>query len=202
MNKYGIENFTVETIGEFPTEELNEKEIYYIKKFNSKKPNGYNIVDGGVGVRGYKHDERSCKNMSKAQKLRWENMTKEEYEEECKKRSEWLTGKPKTEEHKKKLSELAKQRTGDKNPFYGRHHSEETKAILKERSTGRKSVRNIPIKCVDGDFTKEFNSYMDASLWLMDNGYTKSKNRTSVTSTIKESITGGNKRYGFYWFEL
>ena len=28
MNKYGVENFTVETIGEYPEEQLNEKEQY------------------------------------------------------------------------------------------------------------------------------------------------------------------------------
>ena len=55
MNKYGIENFYVsqlefiscktkqELIGE-----LNKKEIYYISTFNTKKPNGYNMTDGGV----------------------------------------------------------------------------------------------------------------------------------------------------------
>lgn len=46
MQKYGIENFTFEII-EDKTKDYNEKEIYWIKFYNSKAPNGYNITDGG-----------------------------------------------------------------------------------------------------------------------------------------------------------
>jgi group I intron endonuclease len=38
-----------------------------------------------------------------------------------------LRGRSLTEEHKKRLSETAKTRTGERNPFFGRHHSPETK---------------------------------------------------------------------------
>lgn len=49
FRKYGIENFWIESIeeGDFSKEELNEKEIYYIQKFNSVSPNGYNMQYGG-----------------------------------------------------------------------------------------------------------------------------------------------------------
>lgn len=40
-------------------------------------------------------------------------------------------------ETRSKISEAAKLRTGDKNPFYGRHHSEETKRKLAIASAGR-----------------------------------------------------------------
>lgn len=45
MRKYGEENFLFEIIGWF--EDYNEKEKYYIKFYNTKAPNGYNLTDGG-----------------------------------------------------------------------------------------------------------------------------------------------------------
>ena len=39
-----------------------------------------------------------------------------------------------------KLSELAKQRTNDKNPFYKKTHSEETRKIISEANKGRHTL--------------------------------------------------------------
>ena len=47
-------------------------------------------------------------------------------------------GKHHTEETKIKISELSKQRTKDKNHFYGRHHTEETKQKISKANSGRK----------------------------------------------------------------
>ena len=46
MNELGIDNFYVELL-ESQVEDYNEKEIYYINKFNSLRPNGYNLASGG-----------------------------------------------------------------------------------------------------------------------------------------------------------
>lgn len=46
IQKYGKENFTVEII-ESQIKNYNEREKYWIKFFNCKVPNGYNISDGG-----------------------------------------------------------------------------------------------------------------------------------------------------------
>ena len=46
MNELGIENFYVELL-ESQVEDYNEKEIYYIEKYNTLRPNGYNLVKGG-----------------------------------------------------------------------------------------------------------------------------------------------------------
>jgi group I intron endonuclease len=44
--KYGIENHSFEIIEECSLEQLNEREIYYIEKYNSYK-NGLNMQQGG-----------------------------------------------------------------------------------------------------------------------------------------------------------
>ena len=63
--KYGLDNFKVEILRECETQdELDEWERYYIVKFNSKKPYGYNITDGGGGVNGYHHSEETKKKLS------------------------------------------------------------------------------------------------------------------------------------------
>lgn len=49
LKKYGKENFLFYVIGEFPDEELNKKEEFYIRYFNShwKDGYGYNMSYGG-----------------------------------------------------------------------------------------------------------------------------------------------------------
>ena len=43
MRKYGVEAFIMSILCECNPEELNELEAYYINKFNSVTPNGYNV---------------------------------------------------------------------------------------------------------------------------------------------------------------
>lgn len=51
MNKYGLENFTIEEIEQCSPENVNEKEQYYIKLYHSfigwEYSNGYNATLGG-----------------------------------------------------------------------------------------------------------------------------------------------------------
>lgn len=49
MRKYGEINFQIELIEECVIETLYDREIYWIKKLNTKSPNGYNLHDGGRG---------------------------------------------------------------------------------------------------------------------------------------------------------
>ena len=67
IKKYGIGNFHVIVLEECKTlEELNEREIYWIKRLNCKTPNGYNRTDGGEGSKGYTHtSEEISKNAFK-----------------------------------------------------------------------------------------------------------------------------------------
>lgn len=45
IQKYGKENFTFQVLKECDIEQLDELELFYIKKFNSIVPNGYNVTD-------------------------------------------------------------------------------------------------------------------------------------------------------------
>lgn len=61
-NKYGKENFKFEIIEKCPFEKLDEREIYWIKYYDSKK-HGYNFSDGGLGCKGYKHSDEEILKM-------------------------------------------------------------------------------------------------------------------------------------------
>jgi group I intron endonuclease len=66
--KYGLENFEINILEEGidSIKELNEKEIFYIKKFNSIAPNGYNLMDGGQRILCRTHSDKSKEKMSKS----------------------------------------------------------------------------------------------------------------------------------------
>lgn len=68
IEKDGFDAFTVDEIYDtaMTHEELNEKEQYYIEKFDSFK-NGYNLTSGGDGILGCKGSE--CKNSKRVCQL-------------------------------------------------------------------------------------------------------------------------------------
>lgn len=45
IREYGKDNFSFQILEECKREELNDRENYYIKKYNSVVPNGYNVCD-------------------------------------------------------------------------------------------------------------------------------------------------------------
>ena len=105
--------------------------------------------------------------ISEGGKKRYQNMTKEEREELAEKvrgennpmfghvyseetleklrrprpnLSKALKGRKFSDEHRAKLSAIASNRKGDKNSFFGKSHSVETKAIIREKSLKRASL--------------------------------------------------------------
>lgn len=66
IRKYGENNFDYETIEIVDAlEKLNEREVYWIRYYNSISPNGYNATEGGEGTEGYKHKEKDKLKMKK-----------------------------------------------------------------------------------------------------------------------------------------
>lgn len=66
---FGLHNFLFEILDFCTMENIDEKEIYYIKFFNSNNDNiGYNHTNGGKGIVGLEFTEDHKKNISKAMK--------------------------------------------------------------------------------------------------------------------------------------
>ena len=73
--KYGKENFIIELIvsGEYSKDELNELEIFYIKKFDSLSPNGYNLQSGGNSFIVVESVKKQTSEKLKGREIKWKN---------------------------------------------------------------------------------------------------------------------------------
>ncbi len=102
--KYGVANFDITVICEATSQDdLNNKEIYYIKYFNSMTPNGYNLTSGGRV--NYIISDETRKKISNSNKGHFVS------EETRKKLSESHMGHVVSEETKLKLSIINKNKT-------------------------------------------------------------------------------------------
>lgn len=68
MNKYGLDNFYIELIGDFEKGKLEEMETYYIKKYNTFGVDGYNATLGGEGNKTITHTDEYVIEVYKKQK--------------------------------------------------------------------------------------------------------------------------------------
>lgn len=124
MRKHNVENFELEILaqGNFSKTELDDLEVDFIRLYNSiDRLYGYNLTQGGEGTSGYKHTEQTKKKLSQAKIGK--NLGKKYSLEHCKKISDSLKGKPKSETHKLNLT--------------GKRHSEETKEKLSKIHKGK-----------------------------------------------------------------
>lgn len=68
MYKYGVENFYYEILEECSIEQLDEREIYYIQKYDSYN-NGYNMTLGGEGNK-YETNGRAILTLPQVEEIR------------------------------------------------------------------------------------------------------------------------------------
>ena len=158
--KYGIDNFKTDILRECQTqEELNEWEQYYIKKYNTKAPNGYNLTDGGEGISGYFFSEESKEKMSKAKQGKYTG------------ENSWNYGIKRSDEFKQKISELSKGRKhsdewkgnmSKNNPKYwlGKHRSDEEKEKM---SKAKDAVKRKVYQYKDNVLIATYESLSDCS---------------------------------------
>jgi len=164
IKKYGFDNFKISIIeSNLDIEFLDEKEKFYIKKYNSQNKNiGYNLDPGGCKnkILSEEHKNNISLGVKKAISLMGEhpNKGKKRSDEHKKKLSEInsgnknpnFNGKLMTKEVRKKISENNKWRCGEKNSFFNKKHTKESieknritqfkKGISKKSTTGVKGV--------------------------------------------------------------
>lgn len=138
QKKYGKENFTKEILEECVLDNIDEREKFWIKKFNSTNRDiGYNITSGGDGGDTLTtHPDLNLikQKMSKSSPRRsgWHHS-----EQTKEKISKINLGRKLnrviTEEQRREISERLK---GKNNPNFGKHKTVEERRIIKEANTG------------------------------------------------------------------
>lgn len=177
-NKYGEESFEFVIIEECNEDELNDKEIYWIKEMDTYH-SGYNQTEGGEG---YLLSEEIKTKISTAMKELW---LSEEYKNKMIESHSGANhpnyGKHLSEETKAKISMFAKDffSNPENCSMYGKHHTEETKRKigeanshpseetrrkLKELNAGKNNPSARAIYCIELDeyfwgATDAYNKY-------------------------------------------
>jgi group I intron endonuclease len=128
-NKYGKNAFKFWIVEKCDKDNLPKREMFYIKEWNTKAPNGYNLTSGGDG--GYNPSQETREKQSKA-KLGTQNALGHTVSQEARKRMS-LAKRNMSAETKAKMSNSAKGNTN----WLGKHHSEKTKEKIRDLNIGK-----------------------------------------------------------------
>ena len=93
----------------------------------------------------------------------------------------------------KKLSQIASTKVGNKNAFYGKHHSETTKKIISDSNS--KKVGAFDIDTNELLFT--FKSIKEATNFVIREGKTTNKSASARISKICRGVD--KSAYGYVW---
>ena len=124
--KYNEFNFDI--IEECAEDELEEKEMFWIKELDTFEGDGYNLTAGGDGWLGGIHTEEARRKISEARKGNQNALGAKRSAETIRKMSEAGKGKTLSVEHRRKMSEAGK---GNQNAL-GHKHSVEIRRKISE----------------------------------------------------------------------
>ena len=197
MRKYGEENFVFKVLlYNIPIEQLNFYECLWIKKLNTKCPNGYNMTDGGEGCRRI-----TAWNKGKPRSKETIQKIKSHYTPEVKEQMRVrVSGEnnPMYGRRGENSPTYGLHRCGEDNPFYNKHHSEETKAKLSKFQQQRK--QKVGMYDINTDkLLMTFDSYSEAGKYLR-NHTTFTKADDSAISRCARGIY--NNVYGYKWHKI
>ncbi len=135
IRDHGEDMFSTAILKEcYSKEELDYWEKRLIKSRDTLAPNGYNLTEGGEGICGWKHTDEAKAKIGAA------NKGKQISEEACKKISIANTGKKHSTET---IARMSEDRKGEKNAFFGKHHTDETRVIISVARRGKSPFKNL-----------------------------------------------------------
>lgn len=137
MAQHGVDNFSFEVIEEINNNLLPEREQYWINQYNSIAPLGYNLTSGGEGTPGFSRPQSQEEKDKKGQSIKQYYIdhpeVKQKYSERMKEKNKDADYRQKVlDGYKKFCEENPNYFSGENNPFYGKHHTEESLQKIKE----------------------------------------------------------------------
>ena len=193
--KYGEECFEVKRVmHNIPIDKLDELETLCIKRYNTFRPNGYNLTLGGGGVKNYKHS-RVTKAIIR-QKLSHPRSEEDIQKiKEGQKRNNCFEKRSKNIEWRKAISKSRMGRfRGKNNPFGGKHHTQETKDRISNANS--KSVLMCDLQ---GNPMRRFKSLKEARDYLISNNITSNETCQTPISKCCRGVEDRKTCYGFIW---
>ena len=202
VKKYGKENFKKEILCECKTkEELNEREIYWIKKLKSQNKNiGYNITDGGNQISTVKSVKEKISQTLKGKKnselsnFKRSKTLKEFYQKHPKRKEEISQRNKKYWRIKENRLKQKKNRENffQLNSNHKKYLSEKIKKLYQNEELRKKcgnGHRKILQYDRNGNFIKQYNSIKEAA---EENNIFAQNISTCCRKKIKQSC-------GFIW---
>ena len=164
MNKYGIENFTVEKVEEVENDEIaSEREIYWINKLRTyigfNDCNGYNATLGGDSKRIY------------------------DYQTIAKKYLE-LKNQKETAKYFQCDIETVKKACQENN----------IEIISSQQIAKDAQKKCVKMYDLENNFIQEFETMKDAAIWVIENKLTTSNKIDGVRSSIRKACNGQYKK--------
>ncbi len=194
IRKYGAENFSYTILeSEIAERDICEKERYYIALHDTyyKNRHGYNMTIGGNGTIGYVFTKEVRAKISLANKGR---VYTPERNERIRKA---FTGRRLTPEWKAALSKSRMGHfTGNENPFYGKHHSDETKGVLRDKISNYIVYR---LNKETFDVLESYTGGMEAARWVVRNGLGKNPETCNGRILLVCRHTDTMTAYGYRW---
>ena len=188
--KYGAENFSYEVLYETPElpcsqvkDLLNEKEIYYINKYDTYN-NGYNQTLGGKGTVGMSCSEKS-KEFRKWYNAHRNELLSDETREKLRRNAILNKDKLHSVEARKKMS--------DKNIFIQK--SEESIQKMKDSLKGRSTRQGVKINLYENNkLIKQFDSRKECFAY-----FEKQISKSTIKNMLANNIVC--KKYPIYRLE-
>lgn len=202
MKKDGINNFTcILMLHDIPEDKIEFYEQLWIFKYNTYYQNndlGCNMTLGGGGSLGYSFNDEIKNKISSTLKLYYEKLKLDsiQYDNLCKQRSESLKGIPKSEAHKNHISKSRIEKgiaKGEKNPFYGKQHTEETKQKIAIANGLAVIMKDINTETE----LKRFDSASQAAEYLISIQKTTNKFANARILWVCHGVA--KTAYGFKW---
>jgi len=201
LKKYGVENHKFEIVEECDRKYLNEKEIFYISKFNSfNSQNGLNLRSGGC--QNSLISQETKRRMSESRKGNKNALGLIHSDESKKKMSESKKGIKLTAEHienmrkaslGRKFSDETKRKIGMKS--VGRYFSPEARKKISDAGIGRVHSDETKLKIGLGSLGKTQNKKNKLSKYIGVSVLLPNKRQRTITTKYKARITLKRKSF-------